>query len=201
MKVASMKVANLKPYVRIGGIIPQNKLTLLTGLAGTGKSYTLLKFLNSEGIEPIYFNLDEDSVLQKDFKAIFPDPCHLVDFLNDRISDLKGHTIVLDTYQRIVDLATSKGNSIAFQESFTNAMLDISKKHPCTIIVIGHPEDYVGKDGIFKDNQSLVRNCHEHIHLDLILPRGKTITKSVHRTFIKKGRGYNGERIIDNWMR
>ena len=200
MKVSNMKIANLKPYIRIGGIIPKGKLTLVTGLAGTGKSFTILKFLNSQNIKPVYFNLDEDSALTK-LDAIFPDPDHLHDLLHDKITDLKGHVIVIDTYQRVVDLMATSGNDKVFQETFTKTLLDITKQHDCSIIVIGHPEDYVGKDGIFKDNQSLVRNCHEHIHLDLILPRGKTITNSVHRTFIKKGRGFSGKRIIDDWMR
>jgi predicted ATP-dependent serine protease len=200
METTEMKIINLTPYKRIGGLIPENRLTLVTGLPGSGKSFSLLKFLNQEKIKPIYFNLDEDaSLLTMD--AIFPDPKHLSDFLDSKITDLKGHTIVIDTYQRVVDLIADKGNTKEFQESFTNNLLKISKEEECTIIVIGHPEDYVGKDSIFKDNQSLVRNCHEHIHLDVILPRGKTVTNTVYRTFIKKGRGITGERIIENWMR
>jgi predicted ATP-dependent serine protease len=200
METKEMKIINLKPYNRIGGLIPENKLTLITGLPGTGKSYSLLKFLNQEKIKPIYFNLDEDASLQT-MDAIFPVSEHLSDFLDSKITDLKGHTIVIDTYQRVVDLIAKKGNTKEFQESFTKNLLEISKKEKCTIIIIGHPEDYVGKDSIFKDNQSLVRNCHEHIHLDVILPRGKTVTEVVYRTFIKKGRGFTGERIIENWMR
>ena len=49
----------IEPIKRIGEIFPQNKLTLLTGLPGTGKTYSTIKAFNRDGITPIYFNLDE----------------------------------------------------------------------------------------------------------------------------------------------
>ena len=55
-----MKILN---YTRIGSIIPKHSLTLVTGLPATGKSFSILKFLNQEQIKPFVFNLDEDPAL------------------------------------------------------------------------------------------------------------------------------------------
>ena len=58
MKIADEPLVVIEPATLIGNLIPSNKLTLLTGLPGTGKSYSVVKFLNKEGIKPIVLNLD-----------------------------------------------------------------------------------------------------------------------------------------------
>lgn len=200
MKISTMKKHTLTEYTRIGNVIPRNKLTLLTGLPGTGKSFTLLKFLNKENIKPILFNLDEDPELNK-MDIISIDPVHLPNLIAGDITDLKGHVIIIDTYQRMYELLSPNGNTEAFQIKITTKLLNLCDTEDCTIIVIGHPEDYVGKASIFKDNQTLVRNAHEHIHFDCILPTGKNRADVLYRMFIKKGRGIGGTQMFDNWLR
>ena len=194
-----MAKPSFKQYIRIGNIIPLNTLTLLTGLPATGKSYTLLKFLNSQDIKPLYFNLDEDPALLEFKSDMSADITLLYKVLAGEFSDVEGRVIVIDTYQRLQELfktpATKEG-----QEAITAKLQEAIKEIGCTIIVIGHPADYVGKSSIFTDNPSLVRNCHEHIHIDKILSTKKDSVPS-YRTFINKGRGAGGTRIIEAWMR
>lgn len=64
-----MQTMSYTAYTRIGNILPKHKLILLTGLAGTGKSYSLLKFLNLHQVSPIVMNLDEDPTF-KEFNTV-----------------------------------------------------------------------------------------------------------------------------------
>ncbi len=186
---------------RIGGIIPKNKVTLLTGLPGSGKSFTISKFLNENNIVPLYFNLDPTELGELNTRMYGgEDLLALLNAKND-FTDLKDSVVVIDTYIRMESLLSgmfTKDGIVALLE-------EVIERYNITIIVIGHPEDYVGKDSIFKDNPTLVRNCYEHIHIEKknqsSTRKGVTeITQSII-TYITKGRGYTGERAIVNWMR
>jgi len=201
MQVFTMPEKLFTSVPRIGNIIPLKELTLLTGLAGTGKSYSLIKFLNQHNITPLYFNLDEDATIKQELNVFQGDPNWIKDILDLTVVDLKDEVVVIDTYQQLTSLLSSEGNTLKYQEWLTAALTKVARTCECAVIVIGHPEDYVGKDSIFKDNPSMVRNAYEHLHLDSILPRGKTKSDIVYRMFIKKGRGIGGTTMIDNWMR
>ena len=45
-------------YDFISDIFPKNKVTLIHGVYGSGKSYSTIKCLNESGIKPLYVNLD-----------------------------------------------------------------------------------------------------------------------------------------------
>ena len=199
MELFPMSKPQFKSYVRIGNIIPKNALTLLTALPGCGKSYTLLKFLNSEGIEPIYFNLDEDPELLKFKSAMSSDISVLRLLLDNKFSDVSGKVVVIDTYQRLQELLEVPFTKIG-QEHITKVLMDLCKMSKCTVVIVGHPQDYVGKSSIFTDNPSLIRNAHEHIHIDKILSTKKDAVP-VYRTFVNKARGLGGTRVIEGWMR
>ena len=196
-----MTTFSVTSFVRIGNIIPQNKLTLFTGLPSVGKSYTLFKFLNMNKVEPIWFNLDEDpALLQFAFKGMTADKILLEAFFNGGIEDFNNDCIVIDTYSRM--LAELKLDfSLKTQRLITDRLLNLVKKYNSTIIVLGHPQDYVGKSSIFADNQSLVRDCHEHIHIDKLLSSGKKLEDPLYRFYLNKARGIGGTKIIDNWLR
>lgn len=201
MKILPISPMKINKYIRIGNIIPKEALTLVTGLPATGKSFTILKFLNQEGIKPFIFNLDEDPT-QLQFKSLgmTSDKELLKAFLAGEIEDLDNEVIVIDTYSRLIaDLGLN--NTEQEQRWITDTLLNLCKTKHYTIIVIGHPEDYVGKSSIFKDNQSLVRDCHEHIHFDKTLPTGKNIKNISYATYINKGRGIGGSSVIENWLR
>lgn len=201
MRICNMSQYILKTVPRIGGIIPKNQLTLLTGLPGSGKSYTLIKFLNSEKITPIYFNLDYDSTIPNELKIFHADPSWIKELLKKEIKDLKDQVVVIDPYINMMLDVFKSGNTLENQNIVVKLLIELCHEESCTIVVVGHSEDFVGKDGIFRDNTLLIRKAYEHIHVEVIMPRGKTVKDILYRTFIKKGRGIGGVKMIENWMR
>ena len=200
MRILPMKIKMLKFPKRIGNLIPLNHLTLLSGLPGTGKSYSLLKFLNENGISPVLFNLDYDSsLLPFTLNASRDDSQELEYLVNNEFSNIQGSVIVLDTYQeckRILGLEAVKK-----QETFVHQLQVLCREQNCTIIVVGHPTDLVGSTGIFKDNPALVRNCYEHLHLDKVIDKRKKPSTTTFTLYVNKGRGIGGSKIIHDWMR
>ena len=199
MQVLTMSNAILTPIPRIGDIIPIGKLTLLTALPGSGKSYSLLKFLNLNQVKPVMFNLDQDAALQQFDTYHFIEPDLLREVLNGEATDLKDTVIVIDTYVRLLDVLGVPENTKEIQIQIAQQLEKLCSFYQCTIIIIGHPEDYVGRSSIFKDNQYLVRCAEEHIHIDKILSTKKG-TQPEYRMYINKGRGL-GCKIFDDWMR
>lgn len=188
-------------YTFLGGIIPKNEVTLIVGLPGSGKTYTTIKFLNSLNIIPILANLDYSPIgtlLADQYGSELVEAC----LGHGDIEGIQDRVIIFDTYQRISEILDIEDTRKS-KEHLSNMLEKLAHEKQCTVIVICHPEDYVGKDGVFKDNKYLARNCAEYIYIDSIVPRGKTGTTEdiVHKTIIKKGRGSGGERVIDNWMR
>ena len=201
LAIPQASIMNILNYTRIGNIIPKHSLTLVTGLPATGKSFTILKFLNQEQIKPFVFNLDEDpALLQFPYLGMTSDRNLLKGFLNGEVEDLDNEVIVIDTYSRMI-AELGLENTKEEQRQITDTLLNLCRDKGYTILIIGHPEDYIGRSSVFKDNQSLVRDCHEHLHFDKILSTGRTLDKPLYRFSINKGRGIGGTQIIDNWMR
>lgn len=198
-KYKSMKAI---PYKRIGNIIPEGNVTLAVGLPSTGKSFSTLKFLNENGIEPFVFNMDSNPTLANTFKYIgmTDEKAVLRAFINDEIEDLDNQVIVIDTYTRLVD-ALEISNTEPEQKHISDQLEFLCKKHNYTIIVIGHTEDYTSKSNIFKDNQAIARNCAEYLAFDKNMGTGKNSQNISYRLIVSKGRGIGGTRVIENWMR
>lgn len=204
MDILNMPKLTIPNYTYLGNLIPKNKLTLLAGLAGTGKTYSLIKFFNLLNICPLYVNLDYTSIGELSANQYDETLLHHLLIAKD-LSGIENSILIIDTYQRFQDYLQSAlrlvGDSL---RQYASDVLEQAAEHyQCTIIVIGRPEYYVGKDGIFKDNPILVRNAAEYLHLDSVLPRGKsgTTTDIEYKLTVKKGRANGGTRIIDNWMR
>lgn len=200
MQVLVMPTSIITPIPRIGGIIPINRLTLLTALPGSGKSYSLLKFLNLNHITPILFNLDHDAALQDFASYHFTDPAILKSVMLGQAEDLSGTVVVIDTYIRLLDVLGASENTKEMQLEIAQQLENLCEHYQCTIIVIGHPEDYVGRSSIFKDNQYLVRCAEEHIHIDKILSTKKHSAPE-YRMYVNKGRGISGTKIYEDWLR
>ena len=200
MRSLPMKKKMLKFPKRIGNLIPRNNLTLLSGLPGTGKSYSLLKFLNEHQISPILFNLDYDATLLPfTLEASRDDPDELKYLVNNEFDNIQDSVIVLDTYQHCKELLGLESEK--HQEAFVRKLQVLCSEQNCTIIVVGHPTDLVGSTGIFKDNPSLVRNCYEHLHLDKVIDKRKKPLIPAFTLYINKGRGMGGSKVIADWMR
>jgi KaiC/GvpD/RAD55 family RecA-like ATPase len=204
----------IKPVERIATVIPKDRVTLVLGLPGTGKSTTILKALIEDGIKPIWFNMDEsDTPLDTVNDIDMFDGEYVLDFINGKFTDLAGSVVVLDTYERIYEMIEynnslkEPGDKLSkekLQASLVHALEDRAKEG-ITVIVIAHPEEYVGRDGIFKDNPSLARRAYEIVSFETRLStsmkemaNGKGVTNLM---YLKKARNYNGKTILINWMR
>lgn len=199
MEILLMPQTLLTPIPRIADIIPVNEVTLLTALPGSGKSYTILKFLNINKIKPIYFNLDEDAALQS-FSAYHFGKEFISAVLNQEVTDLKDQVIIIDHYLRLTLALDMPENTQMQQIKIAKQLEDLAHQQKCTVILIAHPEDYVGRSSIFKDNPYIVRNCAEHLHLDKIVST-KKYSKPEYRFYINKGRGIGGSTIHEDWFR
>lgn len=202
------QMETIEPVNRIGGLIPENKITLLHGLPGTGKTYSLIKFLNKHNIEPIYFNLDYTSI--GSLKTKMFDEEVLKEFLLKKYDSLNGEVVIIDTYIRMEDVLDKALEGTVHQLPkkekelrISNYLEKLQSHYNCTFIIIGHPEDYVGRSSVFKDNQTLVRNSYEALYLEKIIPtkKGTTDKDISYILHIQKGRSYTGQRLIENWMR
>jgi hypothetical protein len=206
---------------RIGTVFPKNKLTLVLALPGSGKTTTTLKALIADNIVPIWFNLDySDTTANKDKIEQFDDT-YLMDLLLLKIEDVKDRVILIDTYERLeevvihylIDSKTPLPKD-EVKRYIVNKLEELADSG-VTVIVLAHPEDYVGRDGIFNDNIFLPRRAYEVISMETKLSTSTQVLKGEKKlkgtnkleestsyfTHIKKGRAYDGPRVIHNWMR
>ena len=198
-ELLKMQPFTLRQYARIGNIIPIHSLTLVTGLPATGKSFSILKFLNQEQVKPFVFNLGEDpTLLQFPYLGMTSNRNLLKGFLNGEVEDLDNEVIVIDTYSRMI-AELGLENTKEEQRQLTDILLNLCRDKGYTILIIGHPEDY--RSSVFNDNLSLMRDCHEHLHFDKIMSSSSKPTPPIYRFYINKGRGIGGTQTIDNWMR
>lgn len=198
-----MKTMSYTSYTRIGNIIPKHKLILVTGLAGTGKSYSLLKFLNLNHVSPIVMNLDEDpTFLNFDTVGMTSDKNFIQHFFDGDFTDMQDQVVVVDTYIRLLDYVKKLPNDLEFQQQFAEVCLQLVNNYNCTLIIVGHTEAYVTKGTVaFRDNPFLARNCHEHLHFDCFTPTGVKAADPHYRMTVMKGRGIGGVVMHENWLR
>jgi thymidine kinase len=200
MKLMTLPQLKISSYVRIGEIIPKNEVTVVVGLPSTGKTHTIIKFLNEHKVEPVVFNLDE-SVHDVTLKCHSVEGKYIKEFLNGNFSDLNDLVVVIDTYQLMADELTTEPDTTEFKKKISKALRELAHREGVTIIVIGHSEDFASKDGIFEANKYLIRDCAEHL-----IMTAKTTNKMSNNTVsfsttVKKGRGIGGTVIKPDWMR
>lgn len=197
MLIMNQPIMQIASYFRIGNIIPKNEVTAVVGLPSVGKTHTIIKFLNQEGITPIVINLDEsphDSSLN-----VISLPGKQVHNL-DKFTDLEDKVIIIDTYQLMMD-EFGFDNTEAEQKKISRFLIKIAHEKQVTIIVLAHTEDFASKEGIFTANPFLIRDCAEQL-----IMQSKQTTKIKDNevsycTTLKKGRGIGGTKILENWMR
>ena len=205
----------IEPVKRIAGVFPEGKVTLVLGLPGTGKTTSTLKAFIRDGIKPIWFNYDmSDTVIDTEKDVDMFDGEHVIDFLNGEIDDIKDRVVIIDTYERLWELVSAedklrKKTYRRTKEEMQHLIVNLLEKR-CemdgnTIVVIAHPTEYVGRDGIFNDNPTLARRAYELISLEVKLSTSikdlKAGTAATRWTYIKKARCYSGKTSIQDWMR
>jgi KaiC/GvpD/RAD55 family RecA-like ATPase len=193
-KLETFKEMEVKMVERIGGIIPKGKLTLITGIPGTGKTFTTIKLLNQAGVVPIFINLDESPI--EPLKAKMYGSDLLLTILDENIH-IEGiepsDVIIIDTYERMESMLGSENE----EEEIYKKLDAIVRRYGVTLIIIGHTEHYASSRDTFSANKTLDRRCYERIHFDTKISKGK----EQYTTHIRKGRGYEGNRILVDFLR
>lgn len=198
MQIMSIKPMQLLSYTRIGNVIPLYHVTAVIGLPSAGKTYSMIKFLNMQGVRPIHFNLDE-TIVPPELSAFSIEGKHIKSL--EEFTDLKDQVLLIDTYQLMIEELELVEDSKADQKAITKKLLRIAKEKECTIIVLGHSEEYASKDGIFTANPLLIRSAAEHIVMTSKATSRQTGNTVTYHTAIRKGRGVGGTRLLDDWLR
>jgi len=205
----------LSPVKRLAEVFPENKVTLVLGLPGSGKTTSVLKALKQDGIKPIWFNYDHsDTVIDTSNDVDMFDGEYVPYFINGEIDDIKNRVIVIDTYERMWEQLEFRNmqkekefrlTRVELQHSIVTLLEKVSEQNNNTIIVIAHPEEYVGRDGIFKDNPTLARRAYEILSFEKRLSTSikelKAGNAETNFMYIKKGRCYTGKTTFIDWMR
>jgi hypothetical protein len=184
----------------IGGVIPTNKMTLFHGAQGSGKTYSLIAMLNSEGVIPYYIDLDHTTGIDKLFLYRLNKGLLLSMLAGEEIEGLANKVIIVDSYTRIMEELEIKGYT---DQQIADKFETLVTKYKITLVIIGHTRLFASKDGIFSDNPILARNSAEELFLEKVQYK-KTKTKPAHIEYILhvyKGRGNGGARVIPMWMR
>ncbi len=165
-------------------VFRQNKINLLYGESGCGKTVSAIKALNAEGIEPILFDLDDnDSPAQNQCSYLHIDGYKAL--ANKTITMPIDRVIIVDTWH----MFESAGGTIA--------KLELMAENN-TVILIDHNKDIATKKDIPMMSEELVN----HLGSKLWLERTYSTTKGTHHNLhIKKCRGYQGGSPIVEWMR
>jgi len=161
-------------------VFRQNKINLLYGESGCGKTISAIKALNAEGITPILFDLDDnDSPEQNNCEYIHVDG--YLALANKRLVMPDNKVIIVDTWHKF----KSAGGIIEKLELIAETN---------TVILIDHNQSLATKQDIPTMSPELVN----HLGSKLWLERTKKGETNLH---IKKCRGYRGGSPIVNWMR
>jgi len=199
-------------YELLGNLIPKGKITLLHGASGSGKTYSLLKFLNSNYIEPYFIDFDDNTIYKDKFKFIHIDGYKLVNHLfnkesiNDLSNILRNKVVVIDTYALANNAIRAKKEEYNIDINYgVDNLCKTLQSFEVTVIILAHTKYYAGKQQ--EPDCSFVFANHVACRLHLVNIEkidSRTKDKQIKRTSyleIEKLRGYDGERIIKDWMR
>lgn len=188
-------------YEFLAEFFPKQEITLVHGTYGSGKSYSTIKAFNKAGIKPYYVNLDYTAGLSD------LDYYNLGENILDVIPQIKefneDSVIIIDTYTVLDMILTGKFGKQVDPTAVCTYLDKLRKSFNGTLVVIGHTADFVGKDGIFRDNPILARNAAEVLWVEKAEYKA-TAKKEAHTQYtlhINKGRGNGGSRLLPNWMR
>ncbi len=177
-------IVNYEETVMLAQVFRQNKINLLYGESGSGKTVSAIKALNQDGIEPILFDLDDnDGPEQNDCSYIHINGYKAL--ANKHMVMPINKVIIVDTWHTF----SSAGGTIA--------KLEMMAEHN-TVILIDHNKDIATKKDIPTMNEELVNHLGSKLWLERIYTAKNGTAHNLH---IKKCRGYRGGSPIVEWMR
>ena len=142
----------------IGELIPVGKTTLLHGRSGSGKTMSIIKYLNENEVTPYFIDFDSnDEYASMDIVHI--DGYKLVDYTSDDtkkalIDSLTDGVVIIDTY------------ALASKIFDVELFIDELNGYGITVIIIAHTVYYSGKPAepacevVFSNHVA----CRLHLH-------------------------------------
>lgn len=175
-------------------LIEENKITLLHGESGTGKTVFILKHLNVNNIEPFLVDFDDNTqneMEQLNIKTTILDGEKFMEML---LSDENGVTLreryrgavlIIDTWTLFITTMFSKDEDKAFKK------INKLASKGFTIILTAHSKEYSGKEAI----PDVKAEVYKHIKARLYI-RKTTLKKFIEfHLLIEKLRGHKGSKI------
>ena len=187
----------------IGDLIPLNKITLLHGRSGCGKTTSVLKYLIEHDITPVFLDFDTNDGIEDSLDEMvhidgfkFWDnfmECYNQDTKSELVEQLASKVFVIDTYAMANNyISTSTENRYNIQ-SLCTFLVEANS----TVVVTAHTVYYSGKDHE-PDVDTVWANhlgCKLHLRKDILK------TKTNVYLEVEKLRGYKGNDIVPDWMR
>lgn len=175
----------------IAEVFRKNGINLVYGASGLGKTVSSVKAINSNGIKPILLDFDNNMSPEKnncEYTHI-NGADFMKNYLNDSSSIIlpKDQVIIVDTW------ATFEANegTIDHLKEFVKA--------GNTVIIIAHNLDLATRRDIPDMPAVIVNHIDSKLYLEYKYELKTGL--SFYNLHIMKCRGYQGSRIIENWMR
>jgi len=183
-------------YTMLGDLIPKNKVTLLHGKSGAGKTLSIIKYFENLDIEPVLIDFD-DNISYSTRKILHLDGYKFLNYyLSDKTQEevldlLKGKVVIIDTYAKC-NLALEEREVKLKTQDIATKLSD----YGITVVVIAHSNIFAGK-APEPDTDNVFAN---HVACRLFLNYKIVKKKPEIQLIIEKLRNKPAD-IIENWMR
>jgi len=172
-------------------LIEENKITLIHGESGAGKTIFILKHLNEHGIQPLLLDLDDNEVEELealDCECDMIDGYSIIESLKKdgmpEIQALTGKVVIIDTWYLFYTEIGSE--EIAYE------VLKEMTKHNITVIIVAHTVAYSGKN----DRPDIKDEIYKHIKGRLYIRKTSLKNTIEYHLIVEKIRGYKGDKIL-----
>ena len=173
----------LTPYIE------KNKITLIHGESGSGKTVFILEHLNSNAITPILLDFDDnepEEIKEMSLECTLVDGELFMEDYPDNLSLLENQVVIIDTW-------TLFHKYIGDENTAYNMLKKWTEKYNITIIILAHTQPFSGKE----DKPEVADHIYRHIKARLYIRRTTLKSSIEYHLLIEKLRGYKGNKIIE----
>ena len=167
-------------------LIEENKIMLLHGESGSGKTTYIIQHLNEHDITPVLWDFDDNEAEElesNNCSADIVDGYAMLKATEDEIKTLAGRVVVFDTWQLLQ--SEVGGEEVAYH------MLKEFTKYGITVVIVAHTVPYSGKE----DRPDVKDEIYKHIKGRLYIRKTSLKNTIEYHLIIEKVRGYKGSKI------
>ena len=168
-------------------LVEENKILLIHGESGAGKTVYAIKHLNENGIIPLLLDLDDNEAEELESlgcKCDMVDGYAMIEAMEDEDVDaLKGKVVIIDTW-------TLFWSEIG-DETLAHQVLKNMCAKGVTVIVAAHTTPYSGKE----DKPQMLDEIYRHIKGRLYVRKTTLKNMVEYHLLVEKVRGYKGTKI------